>query len=225
MKMAKLVNREIFYFSTPRLLGPPTGIAETLNEEYYKFLLDKNSGEQSLSLKCMPPLGHHIVEKIKPEITLCAREVALKVIWHCSLYIGIKKVADWPEIQGYAALRDEFGGLGDLGTDEDKIVGDFLRDFGFKGLGGFKQFGFFYGEEPRKLLTTVLETLGELRMVVATIACFAAWADEDCLAEETKRECKEIVDRFRSRVRLRHRMGRSGVDYLLEVKEKRARHS
>jgi hypothetical protein len=200
-------------------------VAETLSQNYYHFLLDRKSEEQSLSLKCMPDLGHHIVEKIKPNIALRGREVALKAIWHCSLDIGIRKVDDWPEIKDYAALRDEFRELGDLGTDEDKIVGDFLRDFGFKGLGGFKQFGFFYGEESRKLLTTICETLGELRMVVATIACFAAWADEDCLAEETKRECKEIVDRFRSRVRLRHRMGRSGVAYLLEVKEKRARHS
>jgi len=198
-------------------------VAATLSESYYNFLLDRNSGEQSLSLKCMPSLGHHIVEKIKPEITLCGKAVALKAIWHCSLHIGIKKVADWPEIRDYATLRDEFRALGDLGTDEDKDLGEFLRDFGFKRLGGFKQLTFFYGEESRKLLTTVVETLSEDRMVVATIACFAAWEDEDCLAENTRRECKEYVDHFRNRVRFRHRMARAALDYLLEVKEERAR--
>jgi hypothetical protein len=133
----------------------------------------------------MPPRGHHIVEKIKPEITLCGREVAQKAIWHCSLDIGIKKVADWPEIKDYATLRDEFRTLGDLGTDEDKDLGEFLREFGFKRLRSFKQLTFYYGEESRKLLTTVCETLSEHRMMVAAIACFAAWTDEDCLAEKT----------------------------------------
>ncbi len=197
------------------------GIVETLNRDYYNFLLDRNSGEQSLSIKCMPPLGHHIVEKIKPEITLNGRAVALKAIWHCSLDIGIKKVADWPEIKDYAALRSEFQELGDLGTDEDKDLGDFLREFGFKRLGSFKHHTFYYGEEPRKSLTTVLETLGEDRMVVATIACFAAWADEDCLAENTRIECREYVDHFRSRVRFRHCMGKAGLAHLRDVKQGR----
>jgi len=201
------------------IFEPTQGIAETLTKNYYGFLLDRDSGEQSLSLKCMPTLGHHIVEKIKPAITLNGRVIALKAIWHCSLEIGIKKVADWPEIKDYATLRDEFGSLGDLGTDEDKDLGEFLREFGFRGLGGFRQFTFYYGEESRKLLTIVCEHLGEHRMVVATIACFAAWADENCLAEETRTKCREYVDRFRNRVRFRHRMARAALDYLLEGKE------
>jgi hypothetical protein len=197
-------------------------IVETLSKRYYEFLLDRNSGEQSLSLKCMPPVGHHIADKIKPEIIVIGREVALKAIWHCTLEVGIKKIADWPEINNYAAIRDEFRKLGDLGTDEDKDLGEFLREFGFKRLGHFKQFTFYYGEEPRKLLTTVCETLSEDRMVVATIACFAAWADEDCLADKTREECQEEVTRFRKRVRFRLLMARGALDYLLEVKNEQA---
>ena len=166
----------------------------------------------------MPPLGYHIVEKIKPEITLPGREAALKVIWHCSLDIGTRKIASWPEIKDYAALRDEFRIMGDLGTDEDKDLGEFFREFGFKRLGSFKQLTFYYGEEPRKQLTTVCEDLGEHRMVVAAIACFAAWAEEDCLSENTRRECGEIVVRFRNRVRFRLRLGQAGLAHLREVK-------
>jgi len=197
---------------------PEEGIVETLSQRYYDFLLDRKSGEQSLSLKCMPPLGHHIVEKIKPEITLQGKEVALKAIWHCSLDRGIRKVASWPEIKEYAEVRDEFRVIGDLGTDEDKDLGEFLREFAFRRLGNFKQFTFYYGEEPRKLLTTVCENLSEQRMVVAAIACFAAWAEEDCLSENTRRECRELIDSFRRRLRFRLRLGRAGVAELREMK-------
>lgn len=194
------------------------GIVETLRQSYYAFHLDKKSGEQSLSIKCMPHLGYHIVDKIKPEIALPGTEAALKVIWHCSLDIGTRKIASWPEVMEYAALRAEFCAMGDLGTDEDKDLGEFFREFGFRRLGGFKQLTFFYGEEPRKLLTTICEDLGEHRMVVAVIACYAAWAEEDCLAEDTREQCREVVDRFRNRVRFRLRLGQAGLAHLREVK-------